>query len=93
MAWRDEIAASGAHIAGSPIAHLGEAKTVRRRDGETLVSDGPFVETKEFLGGFDLLKCDSFDEAVGWAVKHPIVRLHQVEVRSFRDLRDMETEV
>jgi hypothetical protein len=86
MAWRDQIAASGAHVAGSPIAPAAEARTVRVRDGRTMVSDGPFVETKEFLGGFDLLKCETFDEAVGWAAKHPIAALHQIEVRSFRDL-------
>ena len=90
MAWRDEIAASGAHIAGSPIAPAAEARTVRVRDGQTLVSDGPFVETKEFLGGFDLLRCESFDEAVAWAAKHPIARLHEIEVRRCVDLRTME---
>jgi hypothetical protein len=92
MAWREQIEASGVHIAGGPIAPAAEAKTVRRRDGETLVTDGPFLDTKEFVGGFDLLQCASFDDAVAWAAKHPIARHHQIEVRNFRDLRDMNVE-
>lgn len=89
MAWRELIESSGVHVAGAPIAPASEAKTVRRRDGETLVSDGPFLDTKEFVAGFDLLSCASLDEAVGWAAKHPIARYHPIEVRNFRDLRDM----
>ncbi|HEX3616956.1 MAG TPA: YciI family protein [Solirubrobacteraceae bacterium] len=92
QAWRTEIESSGVHIAGAAVAPAGEAKTVRRRDGETLVSDGPFLETKEFVGGFDLLGCASLEEAVGWAAKHPIARYHQIEVRNFRDLRDVSAE-
>jgi hypothetical protein len=84
--WREQIEGSGVRVAGAPIAAASEAKTVRVRDGETLVSDGPFVQTKEFLGGFDLLSCETFEEAVGWAAKHPIARFHQIEVRNFVDL-------
>jgi len=90
MAWREQIEQSGVHIAGAPIAPAAEARTVRVRDGQTLVSDGPFVETKEFLGGFDLLNCPTFDEAVQWAAKHPIAAIHEIEVRRCVDLRSME---
>jgi hypothetical protein len=89
-AWREQIEQSGVHLAGEPVVNASEAKTVRVRDGQTLVSDGPFIETTEFLGGFDLLNCDTFEEAVGWAAKHPIARFHQIEVRRFVDLRSME---
>jgi hypothetical protein len=85
-AWRAEIDGSGVRAAGAPVAPAGEARTVRVRDGEIRVSDGPFVDTKEFVGGFDLLSCDTFEEAVGWAAKHPIARFHQIEVRNFVDL-------
>ena len=85
-AWVQAAQKRGVRIAGAPVAAAGEAKTVRVREGETLVSDGPFIETEEFLGGFDLLECDSFDEAVAWASKHPIARFHQIEVREFVDL-------
>jgi hypothetical protein len=88
-AWREQIEGSGVRVAGAPIAAAGEAKTVRVRDGETIVSDGPFVDSMEFLGGFDLLSCDTFEEAVGWAAKHPIARFHQIEVRNFVDLESV----
>jgi hypothetical protein len=88
-AWREQIEQSGVHLAGEPVVNASEAKTVRVRDGQTIVSDGPFIETAEFLGGFDLLNCDTFEEAVGWAAKHPIARFHQIEVRRFVDLRSM----
>jgi hypothetical protein len=91
-AWREQIEQSGVHLAGAPVVNASEAKTVRVRDGQTIVSDGPFVETAEFLGGFDLLNCDTFEEAVGWAAKHPIARFHQIEVRRFVDLRSMQAD-
>ena len=84
-AWRAELESSGVQVLSQPLAASGSTM-VRVRDGETLVSDGPFVETKEFLAGIDILKCDTFDEAVAWAAKHPLAAFHMVEVRSFRDL-------
>jgi hypothetical protein len=54
---------------------------VRVRGGKTLVTDGPFAETKEAVGGFDLLECDSFEQAVEIAAKHPIAELGAIEVR------------
>jgi hypothetical protein len=82
-AWRREAEASGNYIYGHAVQHADTATTVRVRDGETLLSDGPFTETKEFLGGFALLSCDSEQEAVELAAKHPIARFHMVEVRPF----------
>ena len=84
--WREQIERDGVRIAGAPIAPASEAKTVRVRDGHTIVTDGPFIETDEFIGGFDLLDCSTFDEAVTWAARHPIARFHKIEVRSFVDL-------
>jgi hypothetical protein len=89
-AWRQQIEATGVHLLGQRLAAPSAAKTVRVRNGETLVSDGPFVETKEFIGGLDILNCASLDEAVGWAAKHPIARFHKIEVRRFVDLRNMD---
>jgi hypothetical protein len=57
------------------------AKTVRVRDGETIVSDGPFAETKEQLGGYFLLECDNLDQAIGLAAKIPVVDYGSVELR------------
>jgi hypothetical protein len=61
------------------------AKTVRIRDGEQSVTDGPFAETKEQLGGFYLLDCGSLDEALEWAAKIPAARTGSVEVRQLMD--------
>jgi hypothetical protein len=57
------------------------AKTVRVRNGETIISDGPFAETKEQLGGFFLLECDDLDQAIGLAAKIPSAETGSVELR------------
>ncbi len=86
-AWRRALRESGVGVLSQPLAGGQEsATTVRVRDGKTLVTDGPFVETKEFLAGLDILKCETFEEAVGWAARHPIARFHRIEVRRFIDL-------
>ena len=59
------------------------ATTVRVRDGETLLTDGPFVETKEYLAGIDILSCETMEEALELAQSHPLARFHMVEVRPF----------
>ncbi|WP_214403672.1 YciI family protein [Pseudonocardia lacus] len=58
-----------------------DATTVRVRDGETLVSDGPFAETKDFVGGVVLLECADLDEAIAIAAGHPYARRGSVEIR------------
>jgi len=60
------------------------AVTVRVREGETLVADGPFAETKEFVGGFSLLECADLDEAIEVEGKSPVARFHALEIRPFR---------
>ena len=57
------------------------ATTVRVRDGETVVSDGPFAETKEVLGGYYVIDAESLDEAIAWAARIPSARSGLVEVR------------
>lgn len=59
-----------------------EARTVRVRNGELLVTDGPFAETKEWIAGYDLLECESLDEAVEYASRHPMAREGRLEVRA-----------
>jgi hypothetical protein len=61
------------------------ARTLRIRDGEQTVTDGPFAETKEQLGGIYLLECESIDEALEWAAKVPAARTGSVEVRQVMD--------
>src|SRR6476619_8471210 len=68
-AFGDEARAAGGMAGGEGLEPTSSATTVRVRDGERVLSDGPFAETKEQLGGFYLLECDSLDEAIGWAGK------------------------
>ena len=56
---------------------------MRVRDGEVMVTDGPFAETKELMAGFDVIECADLDEAIEIAAKHPIARDGMIEVRPF----------
>jgi hypothetical protein len=84
-AWGDELKARGAQAFGGPLAHANTATMVRVRDGEVLLSDGPFVETKEFIGGVDIIDCSGLEEAIEIASQHPLARYHMVEVRPFME--------
>jgi hypothetical protein len=79
--WVDDLRARGIWKIGDQLASPRRARTVRVRDGKRLVTDGPFAETKEAVGGFDLIECDSFDEAVEIAASHPIAQFGAIEVR------------
>lgn len=79
--WVDDLQARGIWITGDQLAPPRRARTVRVRDGKTSVTDGPFAETKEAVGGFDLLECDSLDEAVEIAAAHPLAQMGAIEVR------------
>jgi len=81
--WVDKLEASGKRIMGDRLRRPDEAKTVRRRNGELLVTDGPFAETREWIAGFDILECDDIDEAVAIAAEHPMARFGRLEVRAF----------
>jgi hypothetical protein len=79
--WVDDLQARGIWLTGDQLAPPRRARTVRVRDGKTTVTDGPFAETKEAVGGFDLLECDSLDEAVEIAANHPLAQTGAIEVR------------
>src|SRR3954447_18767378 len=79
--WLDDLQARDIWITGDQLAPPRRARTVRVREGKKLVTDGPFAETKEILGGFDLIECGSLDEAVEIAAAHPIAELGTIEVR------------
>ena len=81
MAFAQGARAAGVNLGGNELAPVASATTVRVRDGETLVTDGPYAEAKEHLGGYFLLECASFDEAVDWAAKIPGADHGAVEVR------------
>jgi hypothetical protein len=77
------MALSGAPVTvgGNELDTTSTATTVRVRGDETLVTDGPFVESKEVLGGYYVFECDSIDEACTWAAKIPAARHGAIEVR------------
>jgi hypothetical protein len=81
--WVDEMTRRGVRLTGSRVRNASDATTVRVRGGETLVTDGPFAETKEQMGGFDIVECADLDEAIEVAAKHPMARLGMVEVRPY----------
>jgi hypothetical protein len=73
--------AGDAILGGEGLQPTSAATTVRVRDGERMLTDGPFAETKEQLGGFYLLECNSLDEAIELAAKIPGAQFGSVEVR------------
>jgi hypothetical protein len=79
--WLQGLQARGIWILGDQLAPPRDARSVRVREGKAIVTDGPFAETKEVVGGFDLLECGSLDEAVEIAARHPAARTGTIEVR------------
>lgn len=79
--WVAEMEGRGVRIEGNRLRPVSDATSVRVRDGETLVTDGPFAETKEQIAGFDLLECASLEEAIEVASKHPVARIGMLELR------------
>ena len=81
--WLDDVIARGIRLDGDRLRPPSEARTVLVRDGEMLVSDGPFAETKEVICGYDVLECSSIEEAVQVAAAHPVAAFGKIEVRPF----------
>jgi hypothetical protein len=79
--YTEELQSSGAMKAGDALQMPDTATTVRVRNGETLLTDGPFAETKEILGGYYLIDVEDLDTALGWAAKMPNINYGSVEVR------------
>ena len=76
-----ELGQSGALGAGFELDSISTAKTVRVRDGETIVTDGPFAETKEQIGGLMELEAEDLDAAIAIATRIPVVFRASVELR------------
>jgi hypothetical protein len=83
--WTEEMNGRGVRLLGRELDLPGTAATVRVRDGETLVTDGPFAETKEFMAGFDLIECADLDEAIDVTAKCPVSWFQPIEIRPLRD--------
>ena len=87
----EEIQARGQYFGGNPLHPSSAATSVRVRDGKRLVTDGPFAETREQLGGYYLLDCADLDEAMRWAERIPVPASGGVEVRPVIDYAALET--
>jgi hypothetical protein len=83
--WIEETIRSGVNLQGSRLRPTADATTIKIRDGELIITDGPYAETKEQVAGYDVLECASLDEAVRWASRHPHSWLGSVEVRALPD--------
>ena len=82
--------AAGVFEGGDGLQGTATATTVRVRDGERLLTDGPFAETKEQLGGFYALECKDLDEALAWAARIPEAQFGAIEVRPVIDYAALE---
>jgi len=86
--WVAEMTGRGVRLFGSELEPAGRARTVRGKDPDATVTDGPFAETAERIAGFDVLECADLDEAIEVAARHPMARAGLVEVRPFRSLEE-----
>jgi hypothetical protein len=81
--WVAEMDGRGVRLQGDRLRPVSDATTVRVRDKEVLIADGPFAETKEQIAGYDILECADLDEAIEVASKHPVAKFGVIEVRPF----------
>ena len=86
MDYSDALRDAGAFVGGDPLAATDTATTVRVRDGERLLTDGPFATTKEHLIGYYVIDVDDLDSALDWAARVPNVTWGAVEVRAIPDM-------
>lgn len=82
--WTEEMQRRGVLQIGAGLRPPTDATTVRARDNGVLLSDGPFAETKEQIGGFYLIECADLDEAIDVASQHPAAGYGSIEIRPLR---------
>lgn len=83
----DDMLSKGGHfLAAQALESVSSAKTLRVQNGRLLITDGPFAETREQIGGFILIEAKDMDEAMHLASKIPAIRLGAVEVRPVKEL-------
>lgn len=86
LEYRDELRRSGHYVASDPLQPVRTATTIRVRNGNLSITDGPFAETKEQLGGFYLIEARDLNDAIRVASKMPPARLGAVEVRPIKEV-------
>jgi hypothetical protein len=87
-----EINSSGQYLDAAPLHPTSTATSVRVRDGKRLVTDGPFAETREQLGGYFLIDAKNLDEAMGIAARIPMARKGTVEIRPVMEVAGLPTD-
>ena len=93
MAFSREAEAAGVVLGGAELAPTRSATTVRVREGQTAVTDGPYAEAKEALGGYYLFECESLDEALDWSARIPGAQHGAIEVRPVHEGEDNSAEL
>ncbi len=86
-AWDNEMKGRGILVGGGALQPVRETTMLRVRNGELLVSDGPFAETKEQMAGYGVLECADLDEAIEVSSRHPTAKIGTFELRPFLDWR------
>jgi len=81
----NQLNSSGHYLAAAPLHPISTATSVRVREGKRLVTDGPFAETREHLGGYMLIDVENLDEAIAFAARGPLARVGTIEVRPVRE--------
>jgi hypothetical protein len=84
-----ELHSGGQYLGASPLEPTALATSLRVRDGKRLVTDGPFAETREQLGGYYLVEAADLDAAVGVASRIPVARLGTIEIRPLREIQGL----
>lgn len=84
-----DLKANGQYIAASPLQPTALATSVRVREGKQLITDGPFAETREQLGGYYLIDVNDLDEAIRIAVRIPMARKGTVEIRPVIEIQGL----
>ena len=84
-----DLQSSGHYLAANPLQPVATATSVRVREGKRLVTDGPFAETREQLGGYFLIEAKDLDEAIGVAGRIPGGRIGTVEIRPVMEIPDL----
>jgi hypothetical protein len=87
-----DLQAAGQYLAAAPLHPVSTATTVRVREGKRLVTDGPFAETREQLGGYYLVDARDLDEAIAIAGRIPAARLGTVEIRPVMEIAGLPAE-
>ena len=82
-AWRNDLEAAGAWVFTAGLQPASTATVLRVRDGEAIITDGPFAEGKEHLGGFTIIKAPDLDVALAWGRRYALVTGLPIEVRPF----------